>query len=97
MNELIQAAKAVIADWDRYQNAHFASVNTLRAAVEKTENPPIDYNEWTRKNAGKVLSAHEVWTAAQQADRARIKQIITYQFGELVSDLSEVMEMIDDE
>lgn len=72
MTELIQAAKAVIADWDRYQNAHFASVNTLRAAVERAE-------------------------SAQHAERERIKQIITYQFGDLVSDLDEVFEMIDDD
>ena len=72
MNELIQAAKAVIADWERHQNAHFASINTLCAAVGRAE-------------------------SAQQTERERIKQIIIYQFGDLVSDLDDVFAMIDED
>ena len=72
MNELISAAKAVIAEWDDQQ---VVGDRNLRAAVERAENAPADYNEWTANNAGKVLSAYEVWTAAQQAMRERIKDL----------------------
>ena len=78
MNELLQAAKAVIDRWDdpivREDYWVFNDVIArLRAAVERAENPPTDYNEWTSKNSGRVLSAHEVWTDAQQAERERIR------------------------
>lgn len=74
MNELIKAAKAVIEKWDLIKPEQVpAYIKELHAAVERAENPPADYNAWTAKNAGEVLSAHEVWTAAQQAERERIR------------------------
>lgn len=103
MTELIQAAKAVIADWNRYQNAHFASVNTLRAAVERAEIQNAGFDAWFLKNYQGVFdwaiyeSIKSKWTSVQQTERERIKQIITYQFGDLVSDLDEVFQMIDDD
>lgn len=75
MKELLEAAKAVIDNWDKHWPLD-KLLNDLKSAVERADNPPADYNEWTSKNSGKVLSAHEVWTAAQQADRERIKDII---------------------
>lgn len=72
MNDLITAAKTVI-DWLEGDYPSELHRDRLIAAVERAENPPADYSEWTAKNSGKVLSAHEVWTAAQQADRNRIR------------------------
>lgn len=37
MSELLQAAKAVIYDWDKYQQVQHESVNMLCAAVERAE------------------------------------------------------------
>lgn len=91
MNELLQAAKAVIAQWDRngypVELVMWEPIKQLRAAVERAENPPAGYGEWTSKNAGKVLSAHEVWTAAQQAERERCREIVITMGGPEVPDL----------
>lgn len=85
---------------------HNHGMRKLREAVDKADNLPSDFHEWysspdSRHLSGSYQNALETWYCAQQAairvERERIKQIITYQFGELVSDLSEVMEMIDDD
>lgn len=44
-----------------------------------------------------LIAAVERAESAQLAERERIKQIITYQFGELVTDLDDVFAMIDDD
>ena len=73
MNELIQAAKAVIERWENHLSQLDGTlIKSLRAAVERAE-------------------------SAKLAERERIKQIITYQFGDLVSDLDDVFAMIDDD
>ena len=103
MNELIDAAKAVIDIWQNQGIFHVSSdhMTRLRAAVERAEEPPAGFDEWlsTHNSAYPadewVEFGRDAYKAAQQAERERIKEIIRYELGALVSDLSDVMEMID--
>ena len=82
MNELLQAAKAVIERWD----AHHVVVDgtliaDLRAAVERADKQEaVGFEEWWDANADlkykfvPIGQAKQLWTAAQQAERERIKQ-----------------------
>jgi hypothetical protein len=103
MNELIDAAKAVCDQYDYTGTVEECeAVNRLYAAVERAEKQDANFEEWFVKNYKGVFdlaiyeSIKAAWITAKQGERGRIKQIIHYQFSELVSDLSEVMEMIDD-
>lgn len=49
MNELLQAAKAVIDGWDNYGGTTQAKIQLLRAAVERAENPPAGFEEWSKQ------------------------------------------------
>lgn len=98
MNELLEAAKAVIERWDSGRGI-WDAISDLRAAVERADKPPADFMVWWKTfplNTYGIVPAFHGWEAGQQAERERIKEIIKYQFGGLVSDLSEVMEMIDE-
>lgn len=79
MNELITAAKGVIESWDHGRPIQIRLKN-LRAAVERAEKQNVtDFEEWwldqelsdCNRGAAKI-----VWTAAQQDERKRIKDII---------------------
>lgn len=88
MNELIEAAKAVIERWDAHHVVIDGTlVADLRAAVERAENPPADYNEWTARHSGQTVSPYELWTAAQQAERERCREIVITMGGPDVPDL----------
>lgn len=82
MKDLIEAAKAVIYDWDKYQNVHHESVAMLSAAVERAEKPPAGFEEWWDKYADlkykfvPIGQLRQLWQAAQQAERERIRAII---------------------
>lgn len=77
MNELLQAAKAVIkrfSDWD------CVHIDNLRIAVERAENPPAenppaDFREWYEGSGfdDSEWPAYAAWTAAQQAERERLR------------------------
>lgn len=79
MNKLIEAAKAVIDEWD--SNALFLtpSITKLRAAIERAEKPPAGFEEWADNNNlseyGKACS-RKAWQDAQYAERKRIRAII---------------------
>lgn len=90
MSELLDAAKAVIEKWDLIKPEQVPSyIKELHAAVDRAETAIKDTDAYEHGYiAGqKAMKAHE---------RERIKVIINYQFGDLVSDLSDVMEMIDE-
>lgn len=80
MNELLQAAKAVIESWDRiWIVGTDVKIKKLRAAVERAENPPAGFEEWWSFQGFYPVSkkyAKELWQAAQQAERERIRDII---------------------
>ena len=77
MNELLTAAKAVIADWDDRQ---VVGDRNLRAAVERAEEPVADFDKWVFEqdvdNCGKIGLMELAWQAAKQAERERIRDII---------------------
>ena len=80
MNELITAAKAVIEDLGFLSDA---SIDGLRAAVERAEKQEdVGFEEWlsTHNYAYPadqwVEFGRHAWTAAQQAERERIKSLI---------------------
>lgn len=85
MSELIEAAKAVI-NYEHDTNYCFVDrVSELRAAVEEFERQEaVGFNEWlsTQKYTYQADDWLEInfgksaWTAAQQAERARIRDII---------------------
>ena len=97
MNELIEAAKAVIERWDMHGCVmEKVLIDGLRAAVERAENPPANYNEWTARHSGQTVSPYELWTAAQLAEREkwvraakRMEEEHSYKY------LDELLEMID--
>ena len=79
MSELIEAAKAVIAEWDERL---VVGDRNLRAAVERAEKQEaVGFYEWlktwhkTNRYEGRPLAPSEktIWTAAQQAERERIR------------------------
>jgi len=91
MNRLIEAAKAVIADFnydeDDYPNDQV--IANLRAAVERAEKQEAEsikfderFHHWFighRKmlfELGTYDCAEMAWTAAQQAERMRIKDLL---------------------
>ena len=93
MNELIAAAKAVIERWDAHHVVIDGTlVADLRAAVERAENPPANYNEWTARHSGQTVSPYELWTAAQQAERERCREIVITMGG---PDVPELLKQID--
>lgn len=91
MNELIKAAKAVIARWDLSPlSVDRITLDDLRAAVERAENikwphdvrrsrnPSEDLDQWLQSRVEDDPCAEppydeEIWTAAQQAERERIR------------------------
>ena len=97
MTDLLTAAKAVIYDWDKYQIVHCESVNMLCAAVERAENQDVknaaDFIGWasTVKGVnpvdGWVDFGFDAWTAAQQAERERCREIVITMGGPDVPDL----------
>ena len=84
MSDLLEAAKAVIGEFG-YLN--LTRIEKLRAAVERAENPPANYNEWTARHSGQTVSPYELWTAAQQAERERCREIVKTMGGPDVPDL----------
>lgn len=76
MSALIEAAKAVIAEWD---NQQVVGDRKLRAAVERAEKQEVDFVKWwERTYGGKTCRAfaEDSWKTAQQAERERIKKMI---------------------
>lgn len=88
MNELLQAAKAVIDEWDVAGQLGQVDVNYLRAAVERAEKQeakpwtkpiPTDFKEWWETyalNKYGMGPAYHAWSAGQQAERERILDIL---------------------
>ena len=84
MSELLQAAKAVIDDLDnpRVCNVRYKAHQALRAAVDRAEKQEaVGFDRWWGEHGFAFLEtpslhAREIWTAAQQAERERIKKII---------------------
>jgi predicted oxidoreductase len=75
MSSLLKAAKAVIDA--KYFPQQRAAINALQAAVERAEKQEdVWFEEWISRNSGRFVSPPEVWTAAQQAERERIRDII---------------------
>lgn len=78
MNDLLQAAKAVIAEWDYYGNVYWEKIKTLRDAVERAEEQEaVGFEDWwrTADHIDGEITADRVWIAAQQAERERIKDL----------------------
>ena len=79
MNELIRAAKAVIAEWDDRQ---VVGDRKLRAAVERAEKQEaVGFEEWWNEHVAfdephRKANDRKTWIAATQAERERIKDII---------------------
>ena len=106
MNELIKAAKAVIEKWDLIKPDQVpAYIKELHAAVERAEKPPAYFMEWWETfplKTDDVVPAVHAWeagfTAAQQAEREKIKDIIKgHASGGWVRCCNQILEMIDDE
>ena len=90
MNDLLKAAKDVIECFDTpkryYSDRHFAdTMQLLRDAVERSEKQEATgFIEWAQNNIllcdpeepDEVYIGVSVWTAAQQAERERIKNIV---------------------
>ena len=81
MSELLQAAKAVIDDLDnpRVCNVRYKAHQALRAAVERAETVPTEFEEyWITQGfvAEERQTVLTIWSDAQQAERERIKKII---------------------
>ena len=110
MNELIEAAKAVIEMWDNSPPVEWCQRRAaLRAAVERAEKQeakpwtrpiPSDFKEWWETYAlikYGMGPAYHAWSAGQQAERERIKDII-YDYRDVFSEggLCLIVEKIDD-
>lgn len=81
MNELLDAAKSVIDDWD--SGDRWCAIAHLRAAVDRAEKQEaVGFDWWWQRQGPKYCwdsyaeTARAAWTAAQQAERERIKAII---------------------
>ena len=80
MNELLQAAKAVIEATDT--GDRWCAIANLSAAVERAEKQEAAVQIWYRKHweamehKSRAWLSWEVWQAAQQAERERIKAVI---------------------
>lgn len=102
MNDLITSAKAVIECWDDPKEPAVMHVDNLRAAVERAEKQEtVGFDEWfptSGWNPECVEYILEVWQAAQQAERERIKKMI----GDMIDQddpwihYSTLLEKIDD-
>ena len=110
MNELLQAAKAVIDRWDNYSTIMDSRViHDLRAAVERAVKPPAYFDEWMANNSTSEMRSADrvdlfgIWYAAQHAERERIRgEIETLKSncsddGEWRECCNEILEMIDAE
>lgn len=87
MSELIAAAKAVIDNWDRHWPLD-SLLNRLKSAVERAEKQeskpwtkpiPADFKEWWETyalNKYGMGPAYHAWSAGQQAERMRIKDLL---------------------
>lgn len=89
MNELLQAAKAVIdADFVSQQRV---AIENLRAAVERAEKQEaMGFGEWWYSNDYGNYGIHHAqlaWIAAQQAERERCREIVITMGGPDVPDL----------
>ena len=97
MRELINAAKAVIERWDmptwKDVPATAEYIARLRAAVERAENQEsVGFEEWWESTGKKYwpydyLATESAWTAAQQAERERCREIVITMGGPDVPDL----------
>ena len=77
MNELLDAAKAVIEAANT--GDRWCAIANLKTAVERAENPQTDFDKWWEQTEiwpSEYTAAASAWTAAQQAERERIKSII---------------------
>lgn len=98
MNDLITAAKAVIESWDNCSDRFSLGieVDNLRAAVERAEKrDAVGFDEWWETNTvGFWKDARYIWTAAQQAERERLRQRV----AEIISlvDFDDVMDVFRD-
>lgn len=106
MSELLRAAKAVIDLYDYTGPVdECEAINRLIDAVEQAEKPPAYFMEWWETFPLKthdVVPAVHAWeagfTAAQQAEREKIKDIIKgHASGGWVRCCNQILEMIDDE
>ena len=79
--EILQDALHALELWSRINAKDLVITQKIRARLAEKEEEPLKAGSYEK---------------GKQAERERIKGIITYQFGDLVSDLSEVMEMIDE-
>ena len=98
MQELIDAAKAVIAEWNKYQ---VVGDRNLRAAVERAEKPAAGFEEWWSFQGFYPCSkkyAKELWIAGQQAERERIREIISdlHSDGDVWLHVDSIRERIDE-
>ena len=75
MQELIEAAKAVIAEWDEQL---VVGDRNLRAAVERAEKQEaLGFDDWwDTAGTGTFDDAKYIWGCAQQAERERVQSII---------------------
>lgn len=102
MNELLDAAKAVIEMWDQSPPIeHCQRRATLRDAVEQAEKPSDDFMKWWRDsypiNKFGIVPAFHGWQAGQQAERERIKEIVkNHASGGWVRCCTKILEKIDD-
>lgn len=86
MSDLLKAAKAVITRWEtplwKDVPATTEYIYRLRDAVEQAEKQEADFDTWFVKNYEGVFdlaiydSIKAAWTASQQAERERIRDII---------------------
>lgn len=94
MSSLLNAAKAVIDAANT--GDRWCAIARLRDAVERAENPPANYNEWTARHSGQTVSPYELWTAAQQAEREKwVRAVKRMEEDHSYKYLDELLEMID--
>lgn len=94
MNELLQAAKAVIdatSTGDRW-----CAIANLKSAVERAEKQEtVGFAEWwgrNKKYCETPFLVYNCWTAAQQAERERCREIVITMGG---PDVPELLRQID--
>ena len=82
MSELLQAAQAVIDEWNSgmpHDGVSEEAEDALRAAVDRVEKQDaVGFREWWDEHVGygephRLANDRKVWTAAQQAERERIR------------------------